>query len=197
MQHTLELERLDETQIIAEHDLRKSHAQETQNVATALKYMGAYCSGLNPANPDVSHTVTEEDRKKLASQHMIQAKLPAKHESTINVLRARQEKDLKLKLQKQQAELQQLDTDYERQKQSEELQFLKDSSRLDALMEARRKRVMNRWDLKFEMWRKDWETQRKTALHGRLPHEAWPETPDQEGALDPSSSLALYLQPMG
>ena len=49
-QHALDLERLDETQIIAEHDLRKAQAQETQNVATALKYMEAYCSGNKPTN---------------------------------------------------------------------------------------------------------------------------------------------------
>lgn len=157
--------------------------------------MEAYCSGSNPTNPEVAHTVTEEDRKKLARQHLTQQKLPAKHESAINVLRARQEKDTKVKLQKQQNELQQLDVDYEREKRAEELQYVKDSSRLDALIEARRRKVISRWDLKFEVWRRDWENQHGTTLNGRLPHEEWPETP-VDAPLDSSSSLALYLQVM-
>ncbi|KAF2795512.1 hypothetical protein K505DRAFT_273099 [Melanomma pulvis-pyrius CBS 109.77] len=195
-QHALELERLDESQIVAEHDLRKSHAQETQNVATALKYMEAYCSGASLTNSDIAHTITEDDRKKLARQHVIQEKLPGKHESAINVLRARQEKDGKTKVQKQQAELQQLGTDYESGKREEELRFMKDTSRLDALIEARRGRLIHRWDLKFEMWRRDWESQHSTSLNGRLPHGEWPESTHVEGPLDTSSSLALYSQIM-
>jgi hypothetical protein len=184
---------LDESQIVAEHDLRKAHAQETQNVAIALKHMEAYCAG---ANPGIAHVVTEDDRRKLARQHLTQQKLPAKHESAINVLRARQEKDTKNKLQKQHSELQSLDADYGREKRAEELRYLKDTARLDALAEARRKREIYRWDLKFEIWRRDWESQHTTTLTGRLPHEAWPESPENV-PLDSSSSLALYLQVMG
>lgn len=191
MQHGLALERLDEFQIVAEHDLRKAHAQEIQNVATALKYMEAYCSG---ANPDPAHKVTEEDRKKLERQRMMQTKLPAKHESAINVLRAKQERDTKIKLQKQQTELQQLDAEYEKEKRAEELQYVKDSSRLDALIQSRRRRAIHRWDLKFEIWRRDWENQHGTTLNGRLPHEDWPETTDMEAPITCSSSLALYTQ---
>ncbi|KAF2110232.1 hypothetical protein BDV96DRAFT_651373 [Lophiotrema nucula] len=194
-QHALELERLDETQIVAEHDLRKSHDQETQNVATALKYMEAYCSGASPTCPDTPQkAVTDDDRKKLARQRMLQEKLPQKHDSAINVLRARQEKDAKLKVQKQQRELQQLAADYERDTKAEELRFAKDMVRLDSIIETRRKRLATRWDLKFEVWGRDWETQHKTTLHGRLPQEEWPQAHDHRGSIEPSSSLALYIQ---
>jgi hypothetical protein len=195
IQHVLELERLDEFQLIAEHDMRKAHAQEVQNVATALKYMEAYCSGASPTNPDVAHSVTEDDRAKLARQHLTQRKLPAKHESAINVLRAKQEQNMKVKLQKQHAELQQLDADYERDMRNEELQYLKDTSRLDALIEARRKRVGHRWDLKLEMWRRDWQNEHDTPLNGTLPQKTWPEPP-HSASFDSSSVLALYLQIM-
>ncbi|KAF2467192.1 uncharacterized protein BDR25DRAFT_69500 [Lindgomyces ingoldianus] len=192
-QHVLDLERLDEFQIVAEHDLRKSHDQETQNVATALKYMEAYCSGSNPTNPDTAHIVTEEDRKKLARQYLIQQKLPGKHESAINVLRAKQEKNTKLKLQKQQTELQQLDADHEREKGAEELHHVKNLTRLESLIESRRRKIMSRWDLRFEIWRRDWNSQHGTTLSGNLPHEEWPNLADIEDPVDESSSLALYL----
>lgn len=194
MQHALELERLDEYQLVAEHDMRKAQAQETQNVATALKYMEAYCSGTKPANPELAHVVTDEDRKKLARQRTTQKKLPAKHESAINVLRAKQERDLKVKLQKQQTELQQLDAEFEKEKRAEELQYVKDSSRLDAVIQARRRRLMQRWELRFEIWRKDWENQHGRTLAGRLPHEEWPENRDLEAPSNASSLLALYTQ---
>jgi hypothetical protein len=186
---------LDESQIVAEHDLRKTHAQETQNVATALKYMEAYCSGSNPTT-HIAHTVTQEDRNKLARQHVTQQKLPAKHESAINVLRARQEKDTKVKLQKQEDELQQLQTEYEQEKQAEEVQYMKDVNRLEALTEARRKRIMHQWDLRIETWKRTWEKEHGDALIGQIPQETWPEAP-ADAPLYPSSSLALYLQALG
>lgn len=154
--------------------------------------MDAYCSGANPTNPELAHTVTDEDRKKLERQRMTQEKLPAKHESAINVLRAKQERDAKLKLQKQQTELQHLDGQYEKDKNAEELQYVKDSSRLDKIIQARRGRLIQRWDLRFEIWRKDWENQHGTTLNARLPHEDWPETSDMEAPISQSSSLALY-----
>ncbi|KAF2270957.1 hypothetical protein CC78DRAFT_484591 [Lojkania enalia] len=198
-QHALELERLDESQIMAEHDLRKAQAQEAQNVATALKYMEAYCSGTHSSRGEgKSHTVTDEDRKKLARQHLVQQNLPHKHESAINVLRAKQEKDAEIKRQKQAAEIQQLEADVERDVRAEEAQFAKDEKRLEAVIEARRKRVGNRWDLKMEMWKKEWENRHKSTLHGPLPQEEWPESTQKEGPVDPSSSLALlYIQVTG
>ena len=195
LQHTLELERLDESQIVAEHDLRKYHEQETQNVATALKYMEAYCSGASPSCPDnLQKVITEDDRKKLARQRMLQGKLPQKHESAINVLRARQEKDAKLKLQKQQRELLQVAADYEQDIRTEDLRFAKDMARLDSLIESRRKRVSARWDIEYGIWRRKWETQHKTTLQGWLPQEEWPQAYDFQESIEHSSSLALYTQ---
>ncbi|KAF2643391.1 hypothetical protein P280DRAFT_251744 [Massarina eburnea CBS 473.64] len=194
-QHPVELERLDEFQINAEHELRKAHAAEIQNVATALKYMSAYCSGVSPTDPSLAHAVTDEDRNKLERQRLIQQKLPAKHESAIHVLRGKQERDTKNKLQKQKQELEQLDADYENDRKAEELQYIKDAGRLNTMMQTRRRRITNRWDLRFEIWRKDWENQHNTTLPGRLSHEDWPETLDDTDYNIPcSSSLAPYTQ---
>jgi len=155
--------------------------------------MEAYCSGINPAHPDLVHTATVEDRKKLARQHKIQQNLPSKHESAINVLRGRQEKETELKLEKQAAELETLDATYEEEKDAEEAKYLSDRSRLADLVAARRKNALCRWDLKFEIWRHKFEAQHGTKLIGRLPHAEWPTLPDEEAEIPPESALAVYF----
>ncbi|KAL1612095.1 hypothetical protein SLS60_000318 [Paraconiothyrium brasiliense] len=194
IQHVQQLERLDEFQLTMEHDLRNAHAVETQNVATALKYIEAYCSGPNPAHEGVMYTVTDEDRRKLERQRTTQEKLPAKHESAINVLRAKQERDIKLRLQRQQSELEQLETDYEKNKSAQELQYTKDCSQLDMIIRTRRNKLARQWDLRSEIWRREWEKENECKLYGTLPHETWPETTEVDVPIDPSSSLAVYIR---
>jgi hypothetical protein len=157
-QHILELEDLEDAQITVEDTLRKAQDLETQNVATALKHMEAYCLSSNP-DPDLAHMVTQDDFKKLDRQRLIQQSLPRKHESAINVLRSRQDRAMKLKMQKQEAELAEMDAEFDKEKAAEELQHAQESERLDTVIEARRKRLQQRWDLKFEMWQRDWDSQ--------------------------------------
>jgi hypothetical protein len=168
--HILELEDLEDAQITAEDNLRKAQDLETQNVATALKHMEAYCLSSNP-DPVLAHTVTQDDFKKLDRQRLIQQSLPRKHESAINVLRSRQERATKHKMQKQEAELADMDTEFDKEKAAEEWQYAQELERLNATIEARRKRLRQRWDLKYEMWRRDWEGQ-----HGMTQFESvdWP-----------------------
>lgn len=127
-------------------------------MATALKHMEAYCLSSNP-DPDLAHMVTQDDFKKLDRQRLIQQSLPRKHESAINVLRSRQDRAMKLKIQKQEAELAEMDAEFEKEDAAEELQHAQESERLNAVIEARRKRLQQRWDLKFEMWQRDWNSQ--------------------------------------
>jgi hypothetical protein len=170
--------------------MRNAQEQEAQNVATALRHMEAYCLTSN-ADPDFSHTVTQDDFKKLDRQRLIQQSLPRKHESAINVLRARQERTLKLKNHKQQADIDAMDSEYEKERAAEDEQFINESARLDVVIEARRKRLLQRWDLKSEVWRRDWETQHGTPLSGRFEHEDWPLV-DQDKEIPASSALAQY-----
>jgi hypothetical protein len=194
-QHVHDLEHLEELQIIAEHDLRKAHGMEGQNVATALKHMEAYCLGSGQSHPDHYHTVTEEDFNKLDRQRTIQEKLPRKHENAINVLRARQERDIKNRIHKQQTDLLLMDEAHANERAAEEAEHAKEIEKLDAIIEARRKRLLQRWDLKFEMWRKDWEAQHGTAVTMRLEHELWPlHTTKTTTPIPESSSLAPYVQ---
>lgn len=190
-----ELEHIEEVQIVAEHDLRKAHDLESQNVATALKHMEAYCLGSREFNPDHPHVVTEEDFKKLDRQRATQHNSPRKHENAINVLRARQEREIKNRLQKHENELNLMDQDLEQQEATEVAEYKKELEKLNSIIETRRKRILQRWDLKFEMWRRDWEDQHGTAFTGQIEHETWPmSTINPTKAIPASSSLAPFLQ---
>ncbi|KAF1838810.1 hypothetical protein BDW02DRAFT_338103 [Decorospora gaudefroyi] len=194
-QHTDHLERLEERQLLAEHDLLKAQAQETQNVATALKYMEAYCSGTKANHQEHVHAVSEEDLKKLDRQRSTQKGLPRKHASAINVLRARQELDTARKLETQEMELEQLDAEYEKEKATTEVKYKKEVEKLETVIEARRKRLLQRWDLRFEMWRRDWEEQHSMTLNVKLEHEEWPpRKADHAITVPESSSLAQYVK---
>lgn len=185
---------MEELQIIAEHDLRKAQDQETQNAATALKYMEAYCLGSGKVLVDQIHTVSEDDFRKLDRQRLLQKNLPRKHENAINVLRARQERESKRKLQKQDDDMSQLDAEHEKKKSEQEAEFTKEMTRLEAVIEVRRKRLLQRWDLRFEMWRRDWEEQHSTTLSAKLEHEAWPlQRTETVKPISESSTLAQYV----
>lgn len=147
---------------------------ETRNVATALKHMEAYCLGPSPTHPEILYTVTKEDREKLDHQRAVQAKLPIRHESAINVLRAKQERDTRIKVQKQQAELDQLKEDYEEMKRVQEEKYERDRRRLETVIQSRRSRVVQRWDLRFEIWRRVWQKEFRVPLIGDIPHQDWP-----------------------
>ncbi|KAF2856914.1 hypothetical protein T440DRAFT_494674 [Plenodomus tracheiphilus IPT5] len=194
-QHAQDLERLEERQISAEHDLRQAHEQETQNVATALKHMEAYCLGTNANHPEHAHIVSEEDFKKLDRQRMTQTNLPRKHENAINVLRARQERDIQRRIEKQEAQLEELNTTHDHGELAEKVMQAKEHERLEVLIEVRRKRLLQRWDLRFEMWRRDWEDQHCTTVTQKLEHEEWPARKAEHVVFIPETSgLARYLQ---
>lgn len=163
-------------------------------MATALKYIEAYCLG-NSASQDRTHDVTEEDFKKLYRQKMLQQGLPRKHASAISVLRARQEIDCKRRLETHEAELKQLEADLHKAELTKETEYKKEQEQLEALIEARRKRLQQRWDLRFEMWRLDWETQHNTSLTNKLEHEAWPpRKADHVIVIPDASALAQYTK---
>jgi hypothetical protein len=194
LQHLKDLDRQEERQLQAEHDLLKAQAQETQNVATALKYIKAYCLGTKN-DQEHAHTVTEEDFKKLDRQRLLQRDLPRKNASAINVLRARQELDTERKLEAQQMELEQMDVDYGKENLTQEEVYKKELEKLEIMIETRRKRLLARWDLKFEMWRRDWEEQHNTTLHAKLEHEDWPARKAEHTInIADTSSLAPYVR---
>lgn len=194
-QHAQDLEHLEERQIGAEHDLRQAHEQETQNVATALKHMYAYCLGTNATHPDHPHVVSEEDFKKLDHQRLLQANLPRKHENAINVLRARQEREMQRRIEKQEAELDALDAAHQRETMAEQKRQKEELERLHAVIDARRKRLLQRWDLRFEVWKRDYEAQHATTLTHKWEHEPWPaRKADHVLHVPETSVLARYLK---
>lgn len=179
-------------QIIAEHDLRKAQDIEAQNVATALKHMEAYCLGGSQSNPDHPHVVSEEDFKKLDRQRMLQQSLPRRQENTINVLRAKQEREAKNKMHKQEQEMDLMGAAHDRERAAEEAEHAREMEKLEALIESRRKRLVQRWSLKLEIWRRDWEQQHPTATDLRLEPESFPVQTTTTKPIPESSALAVY-----
>lgn len=155
--------------------------------------MEAYCLSTNADHPEYAHVVTQEDFKKLDSQRQTQQNLPRKHQNAINVLRARQERDMKRRVEKQALEMDVLNIALAQDKIAEQATYLTELERLDALIAARRKRMLQRWDLKFQLWRREWETQHHTTLTLKLEHEDWPPRKAQHIICIPdSSALAAY-----
>lgn len=133
--------------------------------------------------------------KKLERQRLLQQDLPRKHASAINVLRARQEMDFKRRVEAQEAELKQIDAGSEKEEATKEAEYKKELEQLEALIESRRRRLLQRWDLKFEMWRRDWEQQHNTTLDEHLEHEDWPPRKADNVVIIPeSSALAQYVK---
>ncbi|KAL6703773.1 hypothetical protein ACN47E_009072 [Coniothyrium glycines] len=194
-QHLEDLETLEEKQISTEHDLRMSQEQETKNIATALKFMEGYCLDTNAENPEHARTVTEDDFKKLDQQRLLQQNLPQKHQNAINVLRAKQERETKRRLEKQEEELEQMDVNYEKEITAAENEHKKQAEELEQTIGRRRRRLLQRWELKFEMWRQDWEEQHNTTLTAPMEHEPWPaRKADHANIIADTSSLAPYIR---
>lgn len=205
--HLLALERLEETQISAELDVMKAQEEEVKRVATALKYMERYCYE-NPtpwnetesldgcqdiSNPQPQHEVSDEDRFKLKRQYAIRDSLPQKHASAINVLRARQDKSFKSRQEQQRREKLELDIQGETQKAILEITQANEEGRLNGIIEARRKRLSSRWDLKIEVWRRNYE--RATGpISERLKAADWLEQYAEKNSVRQfRSALDVYL----
>lgn len=103
--------------------------------------------------------------------------------------------DTARKLEAQEAELQQLDTEHEKKKFAKEVEYQNELERLGTVIELRRKRLLRRWDLRFEIWRRDWEAQHNTTLTAELEHEDWPSRKaDHTISIPEASLLAQYIK---
>jgi hypothetical protein len=192
--HDQMLEQLEERQVTAELELRKTHEEEAQKVATGLKYMERYCNEPSVFSPGPSlgqlimaeppdaraipprHHVTDEDRNKLQRQYMLRDNLPQKHEAAISVLRAKQDREMRMRQEKNAKEMEDLEQEYERAVNAIEGLQRKEEGRLDALIESRKRRLIKRWELKGELWRRDYETRAGVSCPGRILFPHWPES---------------------
>lgn len=186
---------MEEFQVIAEHDLRKAQDIETRNVATALKHMEAYCLGGKQSHPDHPNAVTEEDFKKLDRQRMLQQSLPRRQENAINVLRAKQERDMKNRMQKQKQELDLIGAAHDLEKAAEESEYARTLEKLEAIIETRRSRLLRRWTLRFEIWRREWEQSHDTTVDLRLEHVEFPSQDfGAQMSIPEDSALAVFVK---
>lgn len=149
--HASALSEAEDKQVKAEADVREQQAQERRDNATALKHMEAYCAGTYSSGAAHNRTVTEQDRAELDKTRKIRDAMDAKHTSSINVLRGEQSRRMKLRVQRQDKEMQEL----RRQQRKEELELERccsaEAHRFDGLVEEKRKTLKWRGTLLGEV----------------------------------------------
>lgn len=180
MQHIIALEQLEERQVMVEHDLRAAQDEETQRVATALKHIEAYCNGPAKQSENdtklVAYIVTDEDRETLKRQRMIQAGLARKHQSAINVLRAKQERAVNDRTEKQRAQREALESTFDAEDEALRNELNGNSRRLENLLSERRRRLLHRWELKGEMWMMGFEEDSGARVATNVWSLDWPDS---------------------
>ena len=173
--HADAISEAEDKQVKAEGDLRDNHAREKRDNATGLKHMEAYCAGTYATGSAHNRTVTDQDRAELEKARKIRDEMDLKHESAINVLRGEQGRRLKLRVQRQDKELQEL----RRSQRKEELEFERqcngETLALQTLAGEKRKKIRARWELQNAALGKRIEHGTGMMLAGRLPITEWPE----------------------
>lgn len=119
--------------------------------STSLPRMSADSDTLPAAGPAAGlfYTVTEADHAALRRQQQLNASLAARHASAINVLRARQERQVERLAAAQGAEIEEVRSAQEEGEREVHLLFAKEGERLDVVCAERRERAGRRWEAKL------------------------------------------------
>jgi len=156
--------------------------------------MEAYCS--HDAHSDETHPISDRDRRELARQRWEQDHLAQRHASGIKVLREQQARQLRQRAQAQDEEVRLLAP-----KQAKELGELESSVRsldakLEELSEERKRRLVARWDMAVEIWKRrrvmagqmslpypiqaiEWPPQKEVKTNASMAEMAEKETSDE------------------
>jgi len=114
--------------------------------------MEAYCDSEH--QPGDLHPITERDRCELKRQRWEHDHMAQRHASAIKVLREQQARQLRQRAQAQEEEVRLLAP-----KQAKELEDLENSfkameGKLEEMGDARRRRLVARWDMAAEIWKR-------------------------------------------
>ena len=155
--------------------MRTAQQTERRNTATALKHMEAYCRGESSNGEPHNRFVTEQDRRELDKARWGRDSMEIRHQSAINVLRGEQSQRLRLRLQRQAKEIEQLEF-----KEQKELQRLQEVSDLElreweAAAQAKKDKLHSWWVLETEIWRKQHKDDMGVSIDEDLPPLPWDE----------------------
>ena len=183
---------LEHRHLDAEDDLRKGLEAEIKNCDVKLKHMQAYCNPRSHVEGMPRREVTKADYRKLEQQYHIRNTMDNLHTSKINVLRERQGKQLERIMAKQQAELEQAETDFEQENVDLDQRFREEAESLGEEFQQRRKRLVRRWGLVERIERRKIENDSGEGF-GKMPEIAWAEedviTTRSKGSIGSALSL--------
>jgi len=106
--------------------------------------------------------------------------MDVRHQSAINVLRGEQNQRLRLRLQRQAKEIEQLDS--KEQKDLQRLQHASDDElrAWEAAAQAKKEKLRSWWVLETEIWRKQHKYETGVSIDEVLPPLAWDEKEEDE-----------------
>lgn len=168
--HASAISNAEDKQVKAEADLRATQSQERLSNATALKHMQAYCSGTYSSGQPHNRIITDQDRSELDKTEHIRDNMPAKHGSQINVLRGEQGRRMRLRVQRQDREVQELQRSQRKEELELERKCTAGAARLEESVTSKQRKIRWRWELQNAILAKKIEAATGLELDGwRLP----------------------------
>lgn len=146
--HAVAITWAEDKQVKAESDVLEAHDGEKRNNATALKHMEAYCAGTYSDGTPHSRAITSQDLLELEKKREIRDGLDLRHQNAINILRGGQSRRMKLRLERQAKEVQEL----QRAQRMEELEFERactaEGVAFEGWKEEKKNRMRGRWEIR-------------------------------------------------
>lgn len=175
MQHSGEVERLEEKQLKADLSLEQTQREEKTLSAAALKHMKAYCSGSSLPGSHKRRIVTDDDKRRLREQEKLCDGLDDKYEAARKMARARQEKELKDLKHEHEQQTKELDKKHKEARTAFGRIIQVISRQLEEVIIARRLRVVRRWYINLQLWDKSTGENEDIPTYGELPTTPWPD----------------------
>ena len=181
--HTTALSELEPKHLNAEQELENDLATEQRNLDIRIKHMTGYCSGHGASSPEgtLKRKVTASDRMSLKQQQHVRKGMDNLHKAKINVLRAKQAKQIERLMEKQWQELEDLHMEHENAMSEDEERFREREEELKQDMATQKQRLSRRWNFEeaFARWRLEEESGIK---YGPLPTIEWCEDDKELGS---------------
>ena len=177
--HAEALASLENRHLTAEVELHRTLQLERQACDTRLKHMQAYCNPRSTVEGMPNRVVTKADYRQLEQQYHVRNGMDNLHTSRINVLRERQGKQVERIMAKQEAELENLESEFDHQNEELDMLFVAEESKLLENFSERKRRLISRWSIAESIERRRLELQ-SGEEHGPLPVITW--SADTEGA---------------
>lgn len=164
---------LEDRQVGAEMELRASLQQSEKSVKIRLRHMEAYCDGLGRTSNGPPRVVTERDLRELGQQYNVRDDLERLHQSKINVMRDKQAKQMEQLLSRQQEEEDAMQAKQDAELDAVEETFASEEEEFLQLFNARKDRLLRRWEIISEAERKKLESA-KGVRFAPLAAPEWP-----------------------